>query len=71
MVDDSVLADGGDLGAMTIENLGREDLTELQQAEMFAHYSEAGLGQRAIADKLGDRRLHCGARPPILRLVSD
>jgi len=57
VVDDSVLADGGDLGAMTIENLGREDLTELQQAEMFAHYSEAGLGQRAIADKLGDRNL--------------
>lgn len=53
VIDDSVLADGGDLDAMTIENLGREDLTELQQAEMFARYSEAGLGGRAIAEKVG------------------
>ncbi|WP_241474179.1 ParB/RepB/Spo0J family partition protein [Mycolicibacterium neoaurum] len=53
VLDDSVLADGGDLDAMTIENLGRKDLTELQQAEVFARYSEAGFGQRAIAEKLG------------------
>lgn len=53
VIDDSVLADGGDLDAMTIENLGREDLTELQQAEIFARYSEAGVGQRAIAEKVG------------------
>lgn len=53
VIDDSVLVESGDVDAMTIENLGREDLTELQQAEMFACYSEAGLGQRAIADRLG------------------
>lgn len=53
VLDDSVLADGGDLDAMTIENLGREELTGIQRAEIFAYYSEAGLGQRAIAEKLG------------------
>ena len=53
VIDDSVMDDGGDLDAMTIENLGREDLSELQQAEMFARYSESGVPQRAIAEKLG------------------
>lgn len=53
VLDDSVLTEGGDLDAMTIENLGREELTGLQRAEIFAYYSEAGLGQRAIAEKLG------------------
>lgn len=53
VIDDEVLADGGDLDAMTLENLGREDLSDLEQGEMFAHYSEAGMGQREIADKLG------------------
>jgi len=53
VVDDEVLIDNGDLDAMTLENLGREDLPDLAQAEMFAHYSEAGMGQRAIGDKLG------------------
>lgn len=53
VVDDEVLVDHGDLDAMTLENLGREDLSDLAQAEMLAHYSEAGMGQRAIGDKLG------------------
>jgi ParB family chromosome partitioning protein len=53
VVDDSVLEDDGDLDAMTLENLSREDLTEVQQAELFARYSEAGLGGRAIAEKVG------------------
>lgn len=53
VVDDEVLIDNGDLDAMTLENLGREDLSDLAQAEMLAHYSEAGMGQRAIGEKLG------------------
>lgn len=53
VLDDDVLADGGDLDAMTIENLGRKELTDIQRAEIFAYYSEAGLGQRPIAEKLG------------------
>ncbi|PBA69111.1 ParB/RepB/Spo0J family partition protein [Mycobacterium avium] len=68
VVDDAVLIDGGDLDAMTIENLGREDLTELQQAEMFAHYSEAGLGQRMIAEKLGVNQSTVSRRLSLLLL---
>lgn len=71
VVDDAVLADGGDLDAMTIENLGREDLTELQQADMFAHYSEAGLGQRAIADKLGVNQSTVSRRLSLLLLAPE
>ncbi|WAJ47945.1 ParB/RepB/Spo0J family partition protein (plasmid) [Mycobacterium sp. Aquia_216] len=71
VVDDAVLADGGDLDAMTIENLGREDLTELQQAEMFAHYSEAGLGQRAIAEKLGVNQSTVSRRLSLLLLAPE
>ena len=71
VIDDAVLADGGDLDAMTIENLGREDLTELQQAEMFARYSEAGLGQRAIADKLGVNQSTVSRRLSLLLLAPE
>ncbi|WP_088295468.1 ParB/RepB/Spo0J family partition protein [Mycobacterium avium] len=71
VVDDSVMADGGDLDAMTIENLGREDLTELQQAEMFARYSEAGIGQRAIADKLGWNQSTVSRRLGLLLLAPE
>jgi ParB family chromosome partitioning protein len=54
VIDDSVMEDDGDLDQMTLENLGREDLSELAEARLFARYSEQlGLGQRAIADKLG------------------
>ncbi|MBL3752903.1 ParB/RepB/Spo0J family partition protein [Mycobacteroides abscessus subsp. massiliense] len=53
VVDDSVMDDDGDLDAMTIENLHRKGLSDLEQAEIFAYYSEAGLNQRAIADRLG------------------
>lgn len=66
VIDDAVLSEGGDLDAMTIENLGRQDLTEIQQAEMFARYSEAGVGQRAIAHKLG---LHQSTVSRRLRLL--
>lgn len=71
VIDNAVLADGGDLDAMTIENLGREDLTELQQAVMFAHYSEAGLGQRAIADKLGVNQSTVSRRLSLLLLAPE
>ncbi len=71
VIDDAVLDDGGDLDAMTIENLAREDLSELQQAEMFAHYSEAGLGQRAIADKLGIHQSTVSRRLKLLLLTGE
>jgi ParB family chromosome partitioning protein len=71
VIDDSVMADGGDLDAMTIENLGREDLTELQQAEMFARYSESGIGQRAIAEKLGWNQSTVSRRLSLLLLTRE
>lgn len=71
VIDDAVLIGGGDLDAMTIENLAREDLTELQQAEMFSHYSEAGLGQRAIADKLGIHQSTVSRRLKLLLLTAE
>ena len=39
--------DHGDLDAMTLENLGRQDLSEIAEAQMFARYSELGMGQHA------------------------
>lgn len=71
VIDDSAMANGGDLDAMTIENLGREDLTDLQQAEMFARYSEAGFGQRAIAEKLGLNQSTVSRRLSLLLLAPD
>ncbi len=71
VIDDSAMANGGDLDAMTIENLGREDLTDLQQAEMFARYSEAGFGQRAIAEKLGLNQSTVSRRLSLLLLAPE
>lgn len=54
LVDPAVMADDGDLDAMTLENLGRLDLTELAEAEIYARYSEElGMSQRGIAERLG------------------
>ena len=52
------MADDGDLDAMATENLGRQDLSDLAEADLFARYSEIGLSQRAIADRLGSRPGH-------------
>ena len=53
VVDDAIMADDGDLDAMATENLGRQDLSDLAEANLFARYSEIGLSQRAIAERLG------------------
>lgn len=53
VVDDDVMTDNGDLDAMTLENLGREELPPLARAMMFAHYSDSGVPQESIAEKLG------------------
>lgn len=71
VIDDAVLSGGGDLDAMANENLGREDLTEIEQAEMFARYSEAGLGQRAIADKVGMNQTTVSRRLRLLLLAPE
>lgn len=53
VIDESIMADDGDLDAMASENLGRQDLSEFAEADLFARYSDIGLSQRAIADRLG------------------
>lgn len=68
VVDDDVLTDGGDLDAMTIENLAREDLDEIQQAEMLRRYSDAGISQRDIARKLGWSQSKVSRRMSLLML---
>lgn len=52
-VDDSVMDNDGDLDAMATENLGREDLSEFAEAELYARYSELGLTARQIGERLG------------------
>lgn len=71
VVDDATMDDNGDLDAMTLENLGREDLSPLAEARMFARYSELGLGQRAIAEKLGIDQGTVSRRLALLLLVDE
>ncbi len=53
VVDDSIMAEDGDLDAMATENLGRQDLSELAEGDLYARYADSGLTQRAIAERLG------------------
>jgi ParB family transcriptional regulator, chromosome partitioning protein len=53
VVDEAIMAYDGDLDAMVAENLGRQDLSDFAEADLFARYSEIGLSQRAIAERLG------------------
>lgn len=54
VVDDAVLENDGDIDQMALENLGREDLSPLAEAELYARYAEVlGLTQKAIAERLG------------------
>jgi ParB family transcriptional regulator, chromosome partitioning protein len=77
VIDDAIMADNGDLDAMAAENLGRQDLSDLAEADLFARYSEIGLSQRAIADRLGvdqatvSRRLALHLLAPEVRQAVD
>ncbi|MFE5708509.1 ParB/RepB/Spo0J family partition protein [Rhodococcus koreensis] len=71
VIDDAVMDDHGDLDAMTLENLGRQDLSELAEAQMFARYSELGLSQRAIAEKLGVDQATVSRRLSMLLLAPE
>ena len=71
VIDDAIMADNGDLDAMVTENLGRRDLSELAEAELFARYSETGLPQRAIADRLGVDQATVSRRLALLLLAPE
>ncbi|UJL32229.1 ParB/RepB/Spo0J family partition protein (plasmid) [Mycolicibacterium vanbaalenii] len=71
VVDDTIMADNGDLDAMATENLGRQDLSDLAEADLFARYSEAGLSQRAIAERLGVDQATVSRRLALLLLAPE
>lgn len=71
VVDDSIMAEDGDLDAMATENLGRQDLSELAEADLFARYSEIGLSQRAIAERLGVDQATVSRRLALLLLAPE
>ncbi|MBS4730624.1 ParB/RepB/Spo0J family partition protein [Mycobacterium sp. SM1] len=71
VVDEAIMADDGDLDAMATENLGRQDLSELAQANLFARYSELGLSQRAIAERLGIDQATVSRRLALLLLAPE
>ena len=71
VVDDSIMAEDGDLDAMATENLGRQDLSELAEADLFARYSEIGLSQRAIAERLGVDQATVSRRLALLLLAHE
>lgn len=71
VVDDAIMADDGDLDAMAAENLGRQDLSELAEADLFARYAEIGLSQRAIAERLGIDQATVSRRLALLLLAPE
>ncbi|MDT5240269.1 MAG: ParB family transcriptional regulator, chromosome partitioning protein [Mycobacterium sp.] len=71
VIDDAIMADDGDLDAMAAENLGRQDLSDLAEADLFARYSEIGLTQRAIADRLGVDQATVSRRLALLLLAPE
>ncbi len=71
VIDDSVMDDDGDIDDMAIENLGRKDLSELDEAELYARYADLGLTQRAIADRLGVNQATISRRLSLLLLTPE
>lgn len=71
VVDDTIMANDGDLDAMATENLGRQDLSDLAEADLFARYSEIGLSQRAIAERLGIDQATVSRRLALLLLAPE
>jgi ParB family chromosome partitioning protein len=71
VIDDAIMADDGDLDAMATENLGRQDLSELAEANLFARYSDIGVSQRAIAERLGIDQATVSRRLALLLLTPE
>jgi ParB family chromosome partitioning protein len=71
VIDEAIMADDGDLDAMAAENLGREDLSDLAQAALFARYADLGLTQRTIAQRLGVDQATISRRLALLLLTPE
>jgi ParB family chromosome partitioning protein len=71
VIDEAIMADDGDLDAMAAENLGREDLSDLAEAALFARYADLGLTQRAIAERLGVDQATISRRLALLLLAPE
>lgn len=62
------LAGADAIAAMTAENVHRENLTPLQEAEAFAELARRGWRQRKIAEKTGCSQAHVSKRMTLLKL---
>ncbi|OLT44994.1 hypothetical protein BJF87_23860 [Gordonia sp. CNJ-863] len=72
VVDDSAMENDGDLDYMASENLGRQDLSPMAEAELFARYSEdLRLSQSAIAERLGVDQATVSRRLALLLLTKE
>lgn len=57
--------------AMLVENLQRSDLTPLEEARAYRRLVELGLGQQAIAGKIGRSQAHVSKRLQLLKLPAN
>lgn len=68
---DHLMADGMDVEAMVVENVNREALTPLQEAQAYRMLIDGGATQRLIADRVGRAQSHISKRLRLLLLPDD
>lgn len=66
-----LMAQALDVEAMVVENIQRENLTALQEAQAFQSLTNDGLSQRIIAKRVGRNQSHVARRLSLLRLPPD
>lgn len=71
IIDDAIMANGGDLDAIAQENNGRDDYTELEEARLIARFLETGISQRKLAPRLSRDQATISRRVALLRLIPE
>lgn len=72
IVDDTLAVDGADLTAMALENFGREDLNELEEAEQFRNLViRNGMSQRRLEKVLGVQQVTISRRLSLILLTPE